>query len=160
MSDSVFELPNGSFLLIPYSIASMLHQYRQLEPTSKEQGGMLMGVARAEQNQNFTIKYPPCIEVLSITEPCKSDQATRISFKRRCNHHMIDIEKALSIHASLVYLGEWHTHPQDTPKPSNIDLQSWQNAFKNKMAIVAIVGRVNDWWGYWSGNKILPIKRV
>ena len=73
MQDNIFELPNGNFLLVPSLIIDTLHQYRQLKLSSKEQGGMLMGVARAEKNQKFTVEYPPCIEVISITEPCKYD---------------------------------------------------------------------------------------
>ena len=160
MQDSIFELPNGNFLLVPSSIIGTLHRYRQLKLATKEQGGMLMGIARAEKNQKSTIEFPPCIEVISITEPCKYDIATRTSFKRHCNHHLIDIKRAVTKHENLVYLGEWHTHPQDTPMPSNIDLESWRKAFTDKLAIVAIIGTVNDWWGYWSGNKILPIKKV
>jgi integrative and conjugative element protein (TIGR02256 family) len=160
MQDNIFELPNGNFLLVPTSIIGTLHQYRQLKLATKEQGGMLMGVARAEKNQKFTIEDPPCIEIISITEPCKYDIATRTSFKRQCNHHLIDIKRAAAKNGNLVYLGEWHTHPQDNPVPSNIDLESWRKAFKNTMAIVAIVGRVNDWWGFWAGNKVLSIEKI
>ena len=113
MQDSIFELPNGNFLLVPSSIIGTLHRYRQLKLATKEQGGMLMGIARAEKNQKFTIEFPPYIEVISITEPCKYDIATRTSFKRHCNHHLIDIKRAVTKHENLVYLGEWHTHPQD-----------------------------------------------
>ncbi|RHK69967.1 hypothetical protein DW047_24685, partial [Phocaeicola vulgatus] len=30
---------------------------------------------------------------------------------------------------SRYYLGEWHTHPEDNPQPSNIDVASIKNIY-------------------------------
>ena len=131
-----------------------MHQYRQLNPKSREQGGTLFGVMRAEENELVSIENPPCIELRGVTEPCGSDHATRTQFIRKCNHHLVVMQKASVIDKSLVYLGEWHTHPQAHPSPSNMDLSSWRKAFKNKVAVVAIIGQVSDWWGLWMGDDV------
>uniref|UniRef100_UPI003CED28D9 Mov34/MPN/PAD-1 family protein n=1 Tax=Enterobacter cloacae complex sp. 280C5 TaxID=3395861 RepID=UPI003CED28D9 len=34
----------------------------------------------------------------------------------------------------LVYLGEWHTHPEDFPQPSSTDLRSWRTGLKDDRA--------------------------
>lgn len=160
MHDCIFTLPNGRFLVVPSNLIRTLEQYRQLQPSSKEQGGMLLGVFRADDEEQFFLENPPCIEVLSITEPCDQDHATRFRFVRQCEHHLNKMKKAAQMYKELVYIGEWHTHPEDNPSPSTIDLNSWQKTFKNKIAIVVIIGRVTNWWGLWMGDNIVQIKNL
>lgn len=61
-----------------------------------------------------------------VTTPGHGDHATRVSFRRSANGHL---EQALSgWHRSdrtLDYLGEWHTHPEQTPSPSGTDHRAW-----------------------------------
>jgi integrative and conjugative element protein (TIGR02256 family) len=48
------------------------------------------------------------------------------------------------------YVGEWHTHPEDVPAPSTIDLQEWSIVMKRnpgKPMIFLIVGRKEEWFG-------------
>lgn len=160
MHDPMFTLPNGSYLLVPSRLIKTLEKYRQFKPTSKEQGGMLLGVMRAEDNELVNIENPPYIELLNATEPCCKDHATRTKFVRRCDHHFTDMQNATVLHSDLVYLGEWHTHPQDNPTPSTIDLNSWRKAFSSKIAIVVIVGRITNWWGIWTGDKVQRIEKA
>tara|TARA_Y100001968_G_scaffold192331_1_gene176222 strand:- start:762 stop:1253 length:492 start_codon:yes stop_codon:yes gene_type:complete len=160
MHDLMFSLPNGRYLLVPSHVMTTLQQYRQLKSTSKEQGGMLLGVMRAERDEQVSVENPPCIEVLSVTEPCHHDYATNIRFMRRCEHHLTDMKNAAEKHKELLYLGEWHTHPEDNPLPSAMDLRSWHKAFMNKVAIVVIVGRKTNWWGLWINKKVIPIERL
>ena len=67
MHDLMFSLPNGRYLLVPSHVMTTLQQYRQLKSTSKEQGGMLLGVMRAERDEQVSVENPPCIEVLSVS---------------------------------------------------------------------------------------------
>lgn len=113
---------------------------------------------RAENDERVSIENPPCIELVGMTEPCASDLATRTQFMRRCDHHLADLQCASTMDKRIVYLGEWHTHPQQHPTPSGIDVGSWQKAFKNKIAVVTIVGQVTDWWWLWMGDKVLRIE--
>ena len=158
MFDTVINLPNGRFLLVPASILTKMHKYRQRKPETTEQGGLLFGVMRAEYNEPVSIENPPCIELVGMTEPCALDHATRTQFVRRCNHHLVEIQSASSIYKNLVYLGEWHTHPQVHPTPSAIDMSSWKKAFKNKIVVFAIVGQETDWWGLWMEEKVCKIE--
>ncbi|MGO1232218.1 MAG: Mov34/MPN/PAD-1 family protein [Marinobacter sp.] len=47
-------------------------------------------------------------------------------------------------------LGEWHTHPERLPKPSDIDLHAWQ-AFnegrRGQLAVFLIAGISEVWAG-------------
>jgi integrative and conjugative element protein (TIGR02256 family) len=44
------------------------------------------------------------------------------------------------------YLGEWHSHPEDVPAPSDIDIENWhriiaQTVCEQDFLLFAIVGR-------------------
>ena len=97
MHDLMFTLPNGRFLLVPSLVMTTLQQYRQLNSKSKEQGGMLLGIMRAERDEQVSVENPPCIEVLSVTEPCRHDYATNTRFVRRCEHHLVDMKNATKL---------------------------------------------------------------
>jgi integrative and conjugative element protein (TIGR02256 family) len=52
----------------------------------------------------------------------------------------------------LHYLGDWHTHPEASPSPSGLDLQSMQECFRKSKHqhgafLMAIVGNGNE--GSW-----------
>jgi len=160
-TEEIFKLPNGSYLLISNRVSKALEKYRQLEDTAVEQGGMLFGVTRATEKQLFDVHVPPCIELTHISEPNEGDMATRSSFKRRSNSHFKRLNSLKEqSNGKTVYLGEWHTHPENSPRPSKTDVKSWGKDFKGKMAIVCILGIDQDWWGYWSNNKIVKLERV
>lgn len=63
-----------------------------------------------------------------------------------------------------VYIGEWHTHPEDYPTPSSIDLSSFKSAFRKNdrpirgYILMAIVGRKETYWGLYSGKELKQIK--
>ena len=52
-------------------------------------------------------------------------------------------------HGEISYLGEWHTHPEDFPKPSIVDKQEWNNIkSKRKYPIFfLIIGRKDFYIG-------------
>lgn len=68
---------------------------------------------------------------------------------------MTDYERS---NHTRVYIGEWHTHPEDIPSPSSVDVSSiknsfWQNdlPFKNCILMV-IIGRKEIYWGLYNGS--------
>lgn len=62
-----------------------------------------------------------------------------------------------------VYIGEWHTHPEDSPTPSSVDIYSIKVAFNknyrpiNDFILMAIVGRKETYWGLYDGKNIREI---
>ena len=80
-----------------------------------ESGGLLLGFIR----QNH-------YDVRIITTPYKKDCTSRYSFIRKDKKHLNIYQLVkLKIDKNLTYIGEWHTHTEDTPKPSNLDLKEW-----------------------------------
>jgi integrative and conjugative element protein (TIGR02256 family) len=59
----------------------------------------------------------------------------------------------------LQYLGEWHTHPEDSPSPSSIDLGTWQRHLNadNEQMVLLIVGRKEIWAAKKDSRTIIPL---
>jgi len=100
-----------------------------------ESGGLLLGFVRKNH-----------FDVRMITVPYKNDFASRYLFIRKDEKH-INIFQLLrtKIDKNMTYIGEWHTHPEDNPKPSSIDLNEW-NLLKSKSSyplVFMILGRKN-----------------
>lgn len=93
-------------------------KYRQFKQKDTEAGGILIGRILIENN-NFIID--------DVSEPMFSDVRKRAKFKRKSETHQayFDSEWTAS-DGRCFYLGEWHTHPERNPQPSNIDLKDWK----------------------------------
>jgi integrative and conjugative element protein (TIGR02256 family) len=46
-------------------------------------------------------------------------------FKNKDEHQTVIDEKWEETKGTCNYLGEWHTHPEDHPTPSSIDIKTW-----------------------------------
>jgi integrative and conjugative element protein (TIGR02256 family) len=56
------------------------------------------------------------------------------------------------------YLGEWHTHPEEKPIPSFLDISEWRkicSARKERMIFVIVGWTGNLWLGEGQGNNII-----
>ena len=117
-----------------------LYMYRQIHETSTEAGGVLIGERRGNH-----------IVITDISEPGQGDFRSRTQFTRQGEHHQHKVNESFRTSFGYsVYLGEWHTHPEDYPHPSNIDLNSWRTKLKaTQTMVMLIVGRN----GIWAGKK-------
>jgi integrative and conjugative element protein (TIGR02256 family) len=85
--------------------------HRQRRCLSREAGGQLF--ARVRGN---------AWEILTATGPRSKDRRGRFSF---WPHRPSEQEEIYEQHAlGFDYVGDWHTHPEDTPRPSPADLTS------------------------------------
>lgn len=91
-----------------------------------------------------------------ISFPMSGDRANRFTFFRNKKAHqqIIDREWEVSKH-TCTYLGEWHTHPEQRPVPSCIDLFNWKrklkkDVFDSDFLFFLIVGtsEMRMWEGY------------
>jgi integrative and conjugative element protein (TIGR02256 family) len=127
----------GANILIETRVIDQLQGWRQIVSSSAEAGGILLGFRRAHH-----------LHVIEATSPASADKRSRFSFWRRDAEHQTRATRGwIRTSGTLDYLGEWHTHPEDIPRPSSIDRQQWQiicNSTTEAMAFV-IVGRA-DWW--------------
>ena len=81
-----------------------------------EAGGILLGRVRG-----------PHLQIIEATTPSPRDRRSRFSFERdEFHHHATAIRRWEESNGIIRYVGEWHTHPQDHPTPSSIDLSEWK----------------------------------
>ena len=85
----------------------------------------------------------PHFHILAATEPGRQDRQTRTSFHRRDNVHEQHFLKAREKDPFITYLGDWHSHPEDTPTPSALDEQEWNVLEKHvsRRCVCLIQGR-------------------
>lgn len=122
--------------LISLAAARVMQTYAQLSSASQEAGGILIGATRGDD-----------IEVIEATVPLPLDTRSRTGFHRKDRGHF---ERATLLWKAndreVGYVGEWHTHPEDHPTPSGLDLNQWRAVLAADRAprVFVIVGRV-DW---------------
>lgn len=151
MSNKAFVIDEENYLLIDSDVLRSIASHAQHDITSKEQGGVLIGQYRGAN-----------ISILSNTTPQKGDVASRFRFERKCIKHR---ERVLNEWRNskqiTTYVGEWHTHPEDHPTPSSIDVKHWNKELtKNKKLILVIQGRKSLWVGSYYNGKVLPLSAL
>ncbi|MCI0627734.1 MAG: Mov34/MPN/PAD-1 family protein [Acidobacteria bacterium] len=83
----------------------------------------------------------------SVTVPGPTDRCSRFAFFRDRKRSQRDVTRAWSESAATrVYLGEWHSHPEDRPEPSGQDLKNWRriserSKYEQNFLLFLIVGR-------------------
>lgn len=120
-------------------VSNSFSRWRQLDARAVEAGGVLLG------------KYFPehaLVEVHIVTSPRASDERRRAFFRRQAELHQ---SVASAVHSGssgrLGYVGGWHTHPEDDPTPSGLDIRDWRRAVRSDEystpgLFFVIVGRV------------------
>lgn len=104
-------------LSIPKVVLDQLSGFRQLSSDQPEAAGLLIGYA--DVNGDITID--------SFTMPKPTDTRKRAYFKLDAECHQQEIDLAFdSSDGILGYFGTWHTHPQNIPEPSGVDIVDWK----------------------------------
>ncbi|MFA4501173.1 Mov34/MPN/PAD-1 family protein [Xanthomonas perforans] len=105
----VATLPESSQrILIEEGVLGHMARHRQLSWYSREAGGQLFGSINASE-----------VVVSAAAGPYRGDQRWRSSYRSNADA----AQRAINQHAKkgLLYLGEWHTHPEEHPKASPAD---------------------------------------
>lgn len=122
---------------IDSSVLNAINYYKQLNIKDCEAGGILISRENKETG-NLIVEY--------ATEPYDKDKRTRTSFHRKDKKHIEFYNKLYKdYNAIYAYIGEWHTHPEDYPNYSYIDINNWKkisksNQDKEKIYYHLIVG--------------------
>ncbi|GAC13227.1 Mov34/MPN/PAD-1 family protein [Aliiglaciecola lipolytica] len=123
---------------VPLELLNIWRDNRQLDKDSYEAFGALIG-SQSECASEFWLN--------TCTLPQKQDSATRTSFNLRASHHQRVVDSYFkSSKGTLGYVGTWHTHPQHTPIPSNVDISDWRECIKrnpDRRLLFVIIGQVN-----------------
>lgn len=137
-TELTFKDSDGNLVVIMSSAYKKLYFYRQIKPENHEAAGVLIGERRGGH-----------IIITHISEPGQDDISTRFSVNRKGRHHQLVVNQAFYESKGILnYVGEWHTHPEDDPTPSRLDLTSWKkNLTDPDPSILLIIGRRNIWVG-------------
>lgn len=99
---------------------NILEKFTQVERKSPESGGIILGKIISNQ-----------INILKLSVPTSLDRASRTNFERHKVSAQIIIDyEHFNSNGQIIYLGEWHTHPESFPTPSGQDLSMISNQFK------------------------------
>ena len=132
-------------------VANILISYRQIDDSRPESAGVLIGERRGVH-----------IIIKTLSEPSSWDIRSRFMVDRVSKHHQKVVDDAFKrSNGEWHYLGEWHTHPEDVPKPSMTDYNSWHKNLKSSDPLILIIaGRTAFWVGKKIKDNIEVLKRV
>lgn len=117
-----------------------------------ESGGVLVGERRG-----------PHFVITDLTIPMPTDVRGHVSIRRSPSGHVDFIERSVSeSNGRLSYCGEWHTHPQRHPSPSQTDINTWirLNRELGIPMINIIAGTVSISAYQVVNNKVVPLTPV
>src|SRR5689334_15880296 len=113
-----FRRRNGGLVLITDTALGPLSRFVQRESSAAEAGGVLLGRLIREADD---------VIVDEATAPTTDDRRSRYGFWRARPKAQDRVTRAWhESGATRNYLGEWHTHPEDDPVPSDTDTRNWQ----------------------------------
>jgi integrative and conjugative element protein (TIGR02256 family) len=113
---------NEISLLISKAVQEVFHNYRQTKFNHLEACGVLIGNHKIDGNMIY-LKF--------ATIPQTKDLRGRHSFKLDSSSHQTILDKHFKVSDyEDVYIGTWHTHSEDNPKPSYIDINDGKNNIK------------------------------
>ncbi|VVM75278.1 hypothetical protein PS619_02016 [Pseudomonas fluorescens] len=118
------------------TVLEVFKRYIQSD-TGTEAGGILLGHVRGRH-----------LEILEATEPTTQDRRLKYFFERMVHGHEGVAERRWRDSNGLIrYVGEWHTHPQNRPTPSGIDIHEWQILAQGRKdrrpQLAVVVGRTD-----------------
>jgi integrative and conjugative element protein (TIGR02256 family) len=116
------ELPyhraNGRRVAFAAAAHAVLDRHRQTCDGAREAGGVLLGRLIGDTGD---------VVVDEATEPMAEDVRRRFAFFRRKKPAQRVVDRAwLDSGGTRIYLGEWHSHQEERPTPSNQDLRNWR----------------------------------
>lgn len=150
-----FEKTDGGRLIIDGSVIGKLIQYQQNKPNDYEAGGLLLG-RHLKDCLHLAVDY--------ISEPQRGDKRSRYGFFRGKGHQKTAHKYWESSNGTCAYLGNWHTHPEPYPTPSQTDINDWLNVLKNDIyegnsLYFVIVGtsEIACWEGFKNSRSIVKL---
>lgn len=142
-------------LVIQKNVAEIFHKHEQKNGEG-ESGGILLGYV-----------YPDYTEICAIVTPGNLDKFGRLFFIRSKQGAQRRINKAWKkSDGRRIYLGEWHTHSQKHPVPSNVDKnmikkQLIETEMEINFLYLVIVGQNDTYWiGRQSHKALIVLARL
>lgn len=127
-----------------------LGKYKQ-KKHQNESGGIILG--HVHENN--------IIYISKVSEPNASDKASQHGFERDKQSAQIIVDSEFhESEGKVIYLGEWHTHPESNPSPSLIDVKMIKRQYRNNkindsFLILIIQGTENLYISVYDGKQII-----
>lgn len=106
------------YLCIDESVWDRFLKYQSADEFTVENGGILIGLLNPANDE---------IIITDCTEPMNEDKRSRFHFFRSANMHQNVMDRLWKeSDYTKTYLGEWHTHDENVPNPSYLDIKGWK----------------------------------
>ena len=155
----LFKRPNGGLVKVTSTVHVRWSTFKQNTPDAFEAGGVLLG---------RRILHTDDIIIDNVTSPMSVDRRQRTRFFRSTTGHQEHIAQTwLESDGAINYLGEWHTHPETTPRPSCVDKWDWKRLvraaeYEGDELFFFIVGikHTKGWEVCKRRRKIVPLQPI
>ena len=150
-----FELGDLS-IKISEEVFEKMKSFIQDENHKPEAGGILIGHYLEDNNYSIT----------DVSSPSELDKSSRFNFIRSKKNAQKIINKIFKdSKGKKIYLGEWHTHPEDYPTPSGLDKNSILeqirgNILNSETIFMLIIGRKGLYISYVEKTGIKTEKNI
>ncbi|BCC50940.1 Mov34/MPN/PAD-1 family protein [Bacillus cereus] len=146
----------NNIINIEEHVIKVIQNMRQEDSAGNESGGMLIGSVLSESND---------VVIRDYTLPLKGDYQSRYRFIRKKQSHNALLQKKWEeSNKTVMYLGEWHTHPEMDPHYSQQDIRNWKKLLNKSNTfsdyLVFIIGGINFykiWIGYRKKEDIVLV---
>lgn len=144
---------NNIDILIEENVIDLFQTFKQTG-NKNERGGIILGEV---SKKNIIIK--------KASIPTQFDKSSRFKFIRNKKSAQIFTDyEFYNSGGTVIYIGEWHTHPENYPSPSSTDISMIKTQFKkNKInenfLIMIIVGLKDYYLGYYDGKNLYKLKK-
>lgn len=140
MSPLLYRFGDIEVEIMPAAVSAML-AHRQKSLFSREAGGQMFATLSANRWR-----------IEAATGPRNGDRRSRFHFWPDRKAEQEEINRFYE--RGLEFVGDWHTHPEDVPRPSSSDLTSVGNVVRESRhalpgILMCIVGRREPPDGLW-----------
>lgn len=115
---------SGEFVILTDAVLEHFRRHQQLRKSDTEAGGQIFG---RSQGETITIE--------EATGPRRSDIRSRYSYIPDRKAEQREINERFS--SALHFIGDWHTHPEPIPRPSETDLDNMRECVRKSRRAVS-----------------------
>ena len=137
------EIELNSYELLIHEVPLLImEEYTQYGKRQNESGGIILGKIVSDQ-----------INILRLSIPTSLDKSSRYNFERSKTGAQIIIDYEFkNSHGQTIYLGEWHTHPEEYPTPSKQDIRMIKEQYsQNKLNVPFVILMIKGTKGIFIG---------